>query len=135
MKKIIIPIMILLLTGCLGKTAKGYITKTCIKKELINGNTIEKKIEITSKQGNIEKIIINEQYDENIDLNSIINSKKSEQNLYKQTTGINLQILNNRFIYEIDVKNASELIKERFNIKEEQHKQIDYYEENGYACK
>lgn len=134
MKKII-PLMILLLTGCLGKSAKGYITKTCINKEIINGNTIETKIEITSKQGDLEQIKIIEQYDENIDLDSIINSKKSEQNLYKQTTGIKLEIENNKFIYEIDVKNASDLINERFNIKKEQHKQIEYYEENGYTCK
>ncbi len=133
MKKNIILIISLLLTGCLGEAGKGYITKTCTKKETINGNNLETKIEIKSKQGNVETITITEKYD-NIE-ESIINSKKSEQNLFKQTTGATLNIDDSIFTYEINKKEASNIIIEKFNILDEQHEQIKYYENNGYICK
>lgn len=135
MKKKIFLIIPLLLTGCLGEAGKGYITKTCKKNEIINGNNLETEISIKSKQGNIETIIIKETYEKNNDLESITYSKKSEQNLFKQTTGATLNIEDNTFIYEINKKEASELIIKKFNIQDEQHKQIKYYEDNGFTCK
>ncbi len=135
MKKTLILIIPILLTGCLGEAGKGYITKICKKNEIINGNNLETNIIIKSKQGNIETLTITETYDKNIDLESIKNSKKSEQNLFKQTTGATLNIENNIFTYVINKNEASELIIQRFNIQEEQHKQIKYYEDNGYTCK
>lgn len=134
MKKKIFLIIPLLLTGCLGEAGKGYITKTCKKNEIINGNNLETEISIKSKQGNIETIIIKETYEKNNDLESITYSKKSEQNLFKQTTGATLNIEDNTFTYEINKKEASELIIKKFNIQDEQHKQIKYYEDNGYSC-
>lgn len=135
MKKKIFLIIPLLLTGCLGEAGKGYITKTCKKNEIINGNNLETEISIKSKQGNIETIIIKETYEKNNDLESITYSKKSEQNLFKQTTGATLNIEDNTFTYEINKKEASEIIIKRFNIQDEQHKQIKYYEDNGFTCK
>ena len=134
MKKKIFLIIPLLLTGCLGEAGKGYITKTCKKNEIINGNNLETEISIKSKQGNIETIIIKETYEKNNDLESITYSKKSEQNLFKQTTGATLNIEDNTFTYEINKKEASELLIKKFNIQDEQHKQIKYYEDNGYSC-
>lgn len=135
MKKKIFLIIPLLLTGCLGEAGKGYITKTCTKNEIINGNNIETAIKIKAKQGNIETITIIETYDKNMDLESITYSKKSEQNLFKQTTGATLNIEDNTFTYEINKKEASEIIIKRFNIQDEQHEQIKYYEEHGFTCK
>ena len=135
MKKILILIIPILLTGCLGEAGKGYITKTCEKKEIINGNNIETTIKIKAKQGNIETITTIETYDKNIDLESITDSKKSEQNLFKQTTGATLDINENVFTYEINKNEASELIIKKYNILDKQHEQIKYYENNGYTCK
>ena len=135
MKKKIFLRIPLLLTGCLGEAGKAYITKTCKKNEIINGNNLETEISIKSKQGNIETIIIKETYEKNNDLESITYSKKSEQNLFKQTTGATLNIEDNTFTYEINKKEASEIIIKRFNIQDEQHKQIKYYEDNGFTCK
>lgn len=135
MKKIILISTMLLLTGCLGEVGKGYITKTCIKNESINGNKVTINVSIKSKTGNIEQLTIVETYDELIDLTSITNSKKSEQNLYKTLNGITLDINNNTFTYIINTNEVPDIIKERFNIKDEQHKQIKYYEEAGYTCK
>ena len=135
MKKLLLITTILLLTGCFGDAGKGYITKECTKQENINNNKVDIKITIKSMQGNIEKLTIVETYDENMDLESITNSKKSEQNLYKQNEGITLSINKNVFTYEINVKEISDSIKERFEIKDEQHKVIKYYEEKGYSCK
>ena len=130
MKKIILISTILLLTGCLGEVGKGYITKKCTKTD----NNVDTNIEIKSKEGKLVSIKIKEVYN-TTNLTSIQNSKKSEQNLYSKLNGITLDIDDNTFIYKIDVENTDDLIKERFNIKSEQHKQIKYYEENGYTCK
>lgn len=135
MKKTILLLEIMLLTGCLGNSLKGYITKTCTKKENINGNIVETEINITSKKGNVETILIKETYDKNMDIETIKNSKKSEQNLYKTEPGIDLNIEENTFLYRINTKEIREFIKTRFNIKEEQHKQINTYESLGYTCK
>lgn len=135
MKKIILISTILILTGCLGETGKGYITKKCTKDEMLNGNIVNTNVKIKSKTGNVEEITITETYDKKIDLTSITNSKKSEQNLYKNIEGITLDIKDNIFTYVINTKETTDMIKERFNIKEEQHKQIKYYEENGFTCK
>ena len=134
MKKTIIIAATFFLTGCLGEIGQGIITKNCSKTEKINGNNVNTNIEIKSKEGNVETITITEKYDTD-NLTEIINSKKSEQNLYSQLNGITLDINNNTFIYNIDINNTTDLIKTRFNIKEEQHKQIKYYEESGYTCK
>ena len=45
-KKILILIFPIFLTGCLGEAWKGYITKECKKIETINGNKIETNIKI-----------------------------------------------------------------------------------------
>jgi hypothetical protein len=132
MKKIIICLTTLLLTACLGETGKGYITKKCTKKESVNGLFIEKKITIKSKKGEVENIKIEEIYDEKLDINS---SKKSEKNEYDKIDGINLEISNNKYIYDIDTKKINEELKEKFKIKEEQYKQIKEYETEGYTCK
>ena len=135
MKKIILICSIIILTGCLGNVGKGYITKECSKQENINGNIKQTNIEIKSKQGNVETIIITENYDEKFDLTSIRNSKISEQNSYKNQEGITLDISEQTFKYKINIQETSDYIKEKFDIRTEQYKQIKIYEENGYKCK
>lgn len=132
MKKVIALLSILLLTGCLGEIGKGYITKTCSKTDNINGNKKQTIIKVKSKQGNIEEITIKEIYDKNMELTSITKSKKSEKNTYRN---IEIEINDNEFTYKIDPKKINEDEKEKYNIKEEQHKQIKQYEEEGYTCK
>jgi len=135
MKKLLLLIPILLLTGCLGEVGKGYITKTCTKEEKINGLNVSTNIKIKSKSGTPETITIIETYDENLDIKSITNSKKSEQNYYIKEKGITLEMNNNEYIYTINAQEINDEIKEKFNIKEDQHKQVKYYEENGFTCK
>ena len=135
MKKVILICTFVFLTGCLGEVTKGYITKNCTKRELINGDYIDTDIRIKSKEGKVENIIITETYDKNMDMESIQYSKKSEKAMFEQTSGITLELGNGIFTYNIDTKNASEIVKEKFKIYDEQHKQIKYYEEDGYKCK
>ncbi len=135
MKKIFIISVILLMTGCLGEAGKGYITKQCTKEESINGMIVTTDVTIKSKQGIVKTITIVENYDKNLNIESITNSKKSEQNMYNKNKGITLDINDNIFTYTINTNETTDLIKEKFNLKEEQHKQIKYYEENGYLCK
>ena len=132
MKKIIALISIFLLTGCLGEAGKGYITKKCTKLDNINGYKLETEIEIKSKKGIVEQIKIKETYDKELDLTSITDSKKSEKNAYKN---IEMKLNNNVFEYRINIKDLTPEEKEKFNIKEEQHKQIEAYENQGYTCK
>lgn len=135
MKKYFLLITILLLTGCFGEAGKGYITKKCTKEENINGYNIKTTIYLKSKQDEIEQIKIEEIYDENMDLSSIRDSKKSEENLYSQIKGATIEINNNKFTYIINPKESNDIIKEKFEIEENAHKQIKNYEEKGYACK
>ena len=132
MKKLGLILTLFLLTGCLGETGKGYITKKCNKIENINGMEKETEIQIKSKKGNVEEIIIQETYDKNLDLESITDSKKSEQNSYKN---IKIEFKENIFIYTLDIEKLNTEEKEKFKIKDEQHKQIKQYEQNGYTCK
>ena len=129
MKKYFLIVMCFLLTGCLGEVGQGVINKECVKNE----KDINTSIQIKSKEGNMESIVINEVY--SIDVDSILNSKMSEQNLYKQLEGISLDISGNTFTYTIVVNNTTYLVKERFHIFDEQYKQIRYYEDNGFTCK
>ena len=135
MKKIVLLLAILLLTGCLGETGKGYIIKTCSKDELVNGLNVNTSVTVKSKSGDIESLKIVETYDKEFDLSSITKSKKSEQNYYIKENGITLDINDNVFVYSVDVQEVSNVIKERLNIKDEQHKQVDFYESLGYVCK
>ena len=132
MKKTLILGMTLLLTGCLGDLGKGYITKTCTKEETANNKKINTTITIKSKSGTVETIEIKEIYDKDLD---IIDSKKSEQLYYNKENGITLDINENEYTYTIKAQEISEEIKERFNIKNEQHKQIQQYKDMGYTCK
>lgn len=132
MKKIIALISILLLTGCLGEAGKGYITKKCTKLDNINGYKLETEVEIKSKKGMVEQIKIKETYDKRLDLTSITDSKKSEKNAYQN---IEMKLNKNVFEYKINIKDLTEEEKERFNIKEEQYKQLETYENQGYTCK
>lgn len=128
-------IIILLLTGCFGEVGKGYITKKCTKEETINGYNKTTTIYLKSKQDEIEEIKIEETYDENIDLTSINDSKKSEENLFRQIKGATIEINNNKFTYIVNPKESNDIIKEKFEIEESTHKQLKKYEEQGYACK
>lgn len=135
MKKIILITIALLLTGCFGEVGKGYITKECNKQEYVNGINIRTTATLKSNQGDLVSLEIIEKYETENDITTIVNSKRSEANMYISTKGITTNIENNAFTYNIDVTNASELVIERFNIQKETHKMIKYYEENGYTCK
>ena len=135
MKRKILIVFMLLWTGCFGEIGKGYITKTCTKQEQANEININTNVILKSNQGNLVSLVITEKYETENDIISIINSKKSEANIYQSITGITTNIEDNIFTYNIDVPNANDLIIERFNIKKEVHKMIKFYEENGYKCK
>lgn len=128
MKKIITICFLMLCTGCFSEEFSGIITKTCTNTK----NGVQTNITIKSFNGNINSIMIEENYD---DLSKVLDSKMSEKNLYSQLNGISLDIDNNTVIYNIDVNNTTDLVKERFNIHNEQHKQIEYYENNDFTCK
>lgn len=134
MKKILI-LLVFLLTGCFGEIGKGYITKECTKTEQINDIKIETKITLKSKEGKLTNITIDETYISDKDLTNIYKSKKSEQNTYQKIGGITMDINNNKYTYNIDINTTNEQIINKFNIKEETHKMLDYYKEQNYNCK
>ena len=134
MKKILSITLVLLLTGCFGETGKGYITKNCQKQEHIGGINITQNIDLKSKEGIVTNLKITEKYETENNIDTIKESKKSEKNLYNTIDGIEMTINENIFIYEIDAINTTDFIKEKFNIKEEQHKMLKEYELQGYKC-
>jgi len=134
MKKTLI-LLIFLLTGCFGEVGKGYITKECTKQEEINDIKIETKITLKSKEGKLTNLIIEENYISDKDLTNIYKSKKSEQNMYQKIGGINIDIDNNKYIYNIEIEKTNDQIKDKFKIEEETYKMLDYYKEQNYVCK
>ena len=117
MKKILIIISILLLSGCFENS--GYITKTCTKKEI--ANTLETNTTYTFKFKNdiIEEISVLREYNDTdkVTINSIKTSVET-QNKYLD---LNYEVLSNtdnqyKINYNIDI-NSSDEILDKFMIK------------------
>lgn len=134
MKKILLVISLFFLTGCFGDIGKGIVTKECSKLDLFNDISINTSYVIKAHDDNISSIKITEVYD-STDLSSIINSKISETNMYKNYDGITIDIVNNMVIYNIDLSNVDDFIIDRFNIDYKMHKVLNSLENNGFSCK
>lgn len=134
MKKILIIISILLLSGCFENS--GYITKTCTKKEI--ANTLETNTTYTFKFKNdiIEEISVLREYNDTdkVTINSIKTSVET-QNKYLD---LNYEVLSNtdnqyKINYNIDI-NSSDEILDKFMIKKKRSELVNNLKDNGFTC-
>ena len=141
MKKVFIVLVFLIfLTSCSNETMQGYLTVKCEKKEVYNETTNINTVYIKHKDNNIVNLKYSYRYEvlNSAILNSYKQSLLSQANNYKNSSII---ITNNEgdnyfdIIYEIDVLQATDEIKNQFDIQELASNQIRTYEEVGYICK
>jgi len=134
MKKILIIISILLLSGCFENS--GYITKTCTKKDI--ANTLETNTTYTFKFKNdiIEEISI--LYDYNDTSSITINSIKTSIETQNKYLDLNYEVLSNtdnqyKINYNIDI-NSSDEILDKFMIKKKRSELVNNLKDNGFTC-
>ena len=129
MKKIIIVLCALLLTGCFEDS--GYITKCCEKVDTNKKTTYTFRF----KNDLIDDINVLEEYSgDDITISSIKSSVES-QNRY---LNLNTEVINNTdteytIKYYIDMNN--EEILDKFMIKNKRSEFVRNLEEEGYSCK
>lgn len=134
MKKILIIVSILLLSGCFENS--GYITKTCTKKDI--ANTLETTTTYTFKFKNdiIEEISVLREYNDTdkVTMNSIKMSEET-QNKYLD---LNYEVLSNtdnqyKINYNIDI-NSNDEILDKFMIKKKRSELVNNLKDNGFTC-
>lgn len=133
----------ILVSGCFfGDVGSGYITKTCIKFTTYDQvEVIEEKI-IKSKDNNLVTVTFNNTITTeklNSTFKSIRNSYISEMNDLSNlglNTEKNEEVENTfKVIYEFEISNISEELKNKYDFEELTHNQLKKYEEEGYECK
>lgn len=145
MKKIIILILPLLLTGCFGKAGKGYLTDTCTKTEESNGFKSSESYVIDFKGDDITnvKIINNYEVTNDIGVNSLKAIKQtliSYNKSIKNMEGVTINIIedNDKNIvieYNIDYSLVSEENLEFFKLVKDYNTQINKLKELKMECR
>lgn len=135
MKKILLVLLIILLTGCFEDS--GYITKSCSKQEKANTLTTTTTYTFKFKNDIIEDINVLYNYE---DVDSItIKSIKSSIESQNKFLDLNYDLLtdnNNKYEikYNIDLNSSNEIL-DKFMIKSSRTELVNKLKEQGYECK
>lgn len=137
LKKFLIIITIVLLTGCFEKS--GYLTNSCVKEEKANTLTSTTTYTFGFKNDIIDAVTVSYQY-EDVDVITISSIKLSveTQNQYwkdKVTfTVVKDEPVKYQVEYSIDL-NGDEEIKNHFLIKQKRSDLVKTLKEQGFSCK
>lgn len=134
MKKILIVISILLLSGCFENS--GYITKTCTKKDMANSLETNTTYTFKFKNDIIEEISI--LYDYNDTSSITINSIKTSIETQNKYLDLNYEVLSNndnqyKINYNIDI-NSNDEILDKFMVKKTRSELVNNLIDNGFVC-
>lgn len=135
MKKILLVLLIISLTGCFEDS--GYITKSCSKQEKANTLTTTTTYTFKFKNDIIEDINVLYNYE---DVDSIaIKSIKSSIESQNKFLDLNYDLLtdnNNKYEikYNIDLNSSNEIL-DKFMIKSSRTELVNKLKEQGYECK
>lgn len=135
MKKIIVLLLILSITGCV---SNGKLTNTCKKVETASDLTNTTTYTINFESDEISNVIVTNDYTANsTTITSIKLSVVSQNNFWQDK--INFNVLNDsntnyKVEYIIDVNNTDEDIYNYFNLKKERSKLVSYLKDNGFTC-
>jgi len=135
MKKIVLLIMILLLTGCFEDS--GKLVTTCTKNEKINTLNIETVYIIDFKSDKINNVEVSKYYNDS-NTNTISSIKSSINSTDRFIEGLNRSIkinTNNEFkiIYNIKPETSKE-IKDKYLVSESRTDLVKKLKEQGYEC-
>jgi len=134
MKKILLVLLVLTLTGCFGES--GYITKICTKEGEANSLISKTVYNFKFKNDNIYDINILYSYsDENeITINSIKSSIESQNKFLDLNYDVLIDNDNKYEIkYNIDM-NSSDEILDKFMIKSSRTELVKILKEQGFVC-
>jgi len=135
MKKILLVLLIISLTGCFEDS--GYITKSCSKQEKANTLTTTTTYTFKFKNDIIEDINVLYNYE---DVDSItIKSIKSSIESQNKFLDLDYDLLtdnNNKYEikYNIDLNSSNEIL-DKFMIKSSRTELVNKLKEQGYECK
>lgn len=134
MKKILILLIPLILTGCFGKVASGYLSSTCILKE--TSKELEEIItyKMDFKENVISTIALTKEYNNN----SILSTLKSETKAYNSISGMAVSLAeeNNTITYTFDMTKVNdENVINKFKLKHNYSDIVTELKKLGYICK
>ena len=137
MKKIMIFLCVLLLTGCFGEESRGHLTHRCVKVIETEGLKDETIYEIKFIQDIIENIKNIHNYEgKKTTIDSIKQSHESQVRFYERNN-VRVESTNNdiyTITYNIDMSMLTNEIREKFNLLEERSKLVLSLEKDGYKC-
>ena len=137
MKKIMIFLCVLLLTGCFGEESRGHLTNRCVKVIETENLKDETIYEIKFIQDIIENIKIIHNYEgDKTTIDSIKQSHESQVRFYERNN-VRVESTNNdiyTITYNIDMSMLTNEIREKHNLLEERSKLVLSLEKDGYKC-
>lgn len=134
MKKIILVLSILLLSGCFENS--GYITKSCTKKDTANSLSTTTIYTFKFKNDNIDDISILYDYSDesSITITSIKTSLET-QNKYLNVDYKVLTDTKNQYKIEYNINvNSEEEILDKFMAKKSRTELVKNLKEQGFSC-
>ena len=143
-KLLFILLLVILSTGCLlGEAGKGYLTKTCMLNENIDGISKKQEYAITHLGNEIQKIVMTNEYitEENAMLfQNLKDSDMSMQINLKNEPGVQItkeidSEKEYRSIYTFDYLVISDSLKIMYDWNSTYSVLIEKFEDKGYICK
>lgn len=134
MKKIILSLLVLTLTGCFENS--GYLTKSCTKIDKANTLTTTTTYTFSFKNDIIDDINVLYNYTDESDITiTSIKTSVESQNKYLD---LNYEVLNDtankyEIKYNIDL-NSNEEILDKFMIKKSRTELVKNLKQQGYQC-
>lgn len=134
MKKIILSLLVLTLTGCFENS--GYLTKSCTKIDKANTLTTTTTYTFSFKNDIIDDINVLYNYTDESDITiTSIKTSVESQNKYLD---LNYEVLNDtankyEIKYNIDL-NSNEEILDKFMIKKSRTELVKNLKQQGYEC-
>lgn len=134
MKKILLVLFVLILTGCFNDS--GYITKSCVKQETANSLNSKTEYSFKFKNDTISEISVLYSYsdDNKITIDSIRSSIESQNKFLDLDYEV---LVNTSDIYEIKYNidlNSEQEILNKFMIKTSRTELVRNLKEQGFVC-
>ena len=126
MKKYLVLLIPLLMTGCFGNAGSGVLESTCTK---TTGVTIKEETtyNFQYKKGDITKMTIKKSYTNEVGLDGYSKA-------WNTFEGVTSEVDGNTITFEMDINTISDEVKKDFNIEYNYNNQIKKLKDLGYTC-
>ena len=134
MKKILLGLLILLITGCV---SNGELSNECIKVEESDELISKTTYKIDFKNDIISNVVVTKEYISSKETIDAIKLSTTTQNNFWKDINFNILLDDNtsyKVEYIFDVNNTSKEVYNYFNLRKERSKQVNTLKEMGYVC-